>query len=60
MQVEVHAATGKPQVLDVTSSSLKPKLAIIGHLITATMIQAVTAMGTSTENFLTKLCQAPY
>lgn len=60
VQVEVQAAAAKPQVLNVAPSSLKTKLVITGHLIIATVTQAVTAMRNSTEKFLTKLCQAPY
>lgn len=63
-QAEVHASmdkVSKPNVLDVTSSSLKTKLDIIRNLImNATLTQAVILMGTFKENFLTKLFQAPH
>lgn len=60
-QAQVHALMDKPEVLDVTSSSLETKLDIIRNLImNATLTQAVTVMGTSKKNFLTKLFQAPY
>lgn len=59
-QAQVHALMDKPEVLDVTSSSLETKLDIIRNLImNATLTQAVTVMGTSKKKLSDQAVPGP-